>query len=209
MNKKYWWKHLEFFIFKLFYPVKVICKERVPEGKTVIIANHLRALDPCVMHGVYLEDMKIIAKKELFNKKIVSWYAKLHGGMPIDRENPSIQSILQFVRELKKGQKLLIFPEGTRNKENTNIQEIKSGAGAIAIMAKAPIIPAIIFKHEKMFRKTYIYVGEVIDLSKYYGVKLTDEVQAEINDLLRSRMLKAQSELDEYMYAKTGKKVKR
>ena len=196
---KYWWKYVELALFKAIYPIKTLHKERVPDGRCVIACNHLRAIDPCFLHDVYLTDVNIIAKKEIFKNKFIAKFVGMYGALPVDRENPSLASLLSFVKVLKNERKLFIFPEGTRNFEGTKLRNIKSGAGAIAVMGKAPVVPVIIYEHERAFRKTYMLVGDPIDLSKYYGVKMNKEVQDEIDEVIYKSMQKVQSELDEYM----------
>ncbi len=206
---KYWFKRIEWKIFKFLFPHKILLKERLPEGGVMIVCNHLRGVDGCYLHGIHLTDIYFLSKKELFDKKFIGWVLKKHNGLSIDRDNPSLQSLMQSIRILKDGHKLVVFPEGTRNKENTNIQQLKSGAGTMAIMAKKPILPVIIYDREKVFKKAYLMCGEPIYLDAYYGKKLTDEDQKTVNDIIRNAMIKTQLELDEYMYAKTGKKIVR
>ena len=203
---KNWQKRFELTVFKFFYPIKTLHKDRVPEGKAVIVSNHLRAIDPCCLHDVHLYDMNFISKKELFKNKLIGKFFRRYGAMPIDRENPSLQSMLGFVRVLRNNQKLVIFAEGTRNKKGTKIQEIKSGAGSIAVMAKAPIVPVTIFEHERLFRKTYIYVGEPIELSAFYNHKLDEQAQKQIDQIIYNKLLENQAKLDKYMLKVKNKK---
>lgn len=53
----------------------------------------------------------------------------------------------------------------------------KSGAAALSIKTKTPIVPFVQVSKIKFFRKSHFYYGEPFELSEFYGKKLT---QAEI-----------------------------
>ena len=79
-------------------------------------------------------------------------YSKL-GGIPIDRDKPSFQTIRQVVNVLNQDKRLAIFPEGTRNKVDNKLQEIKQGTAFFAIKGKSNITPVIIYDRFKAFKK--------------------------------------------------------
>ena len=92
------------------------------------------------------------------------------GGLPIDRDNPDMKSLMTALKVLKEGHKLAIFPEGTRNKTgSTELQPIKGGAMIFAVKAKSPIVPIMIDRKLKMFRKSNVIVGKPFELTEYYG----------------------------------------
>ena len=114
------------------------------------------------------------------------------------------------MRVLKDGHKLVVFPEGTRNKTGTtDIQPIMGGAMIFAIKAKSPIVPIIISGKPKIFRRTYVMVGKPFELSEFYDKKLTDEVLGELEVVVRGKMIAIQQELFSIIKSKkTDKKIK-
>ena len=56
-------------IFNLFYPLKIIGKENIPEGKAILCSNHFSLLDCGFVATAYSKDIKFLAKKEIFKNK--------------------------------------------------------------------------------------------------------------------------------------------
>ena len=189
--------------FNLLYPCKVHGKENIPEGGAILSCNHFRAIDCGFVADVSYKNTYFLAKKELFKNKFVAWLIKGFGGLPIDREKPDIKTLMSTLKLLKDGKKLVIFPEGTRNKTGTNeLQELKDGTAFFAVKSKCPIVPMMISTKSKIFRKTHIIVGQPFEFSDYYGKKLSPEDEKAMNDLLREKMIEQQTLLTEKLQNK-------
>lgn len=161
--------------YQLFYGVEVHHAERLPkEGAYLLCSNHLNARDPFVIGPNLKPEIKIMAKKELFNIKIVGWFLRLNGGFPVDRNENDISAIKTSLKILKSGTPLFLFPEGTRNQTKTPL-EAKPGVAMIAVRAKVPIVPLTLVSDYKFFKKMHIYIGEPIELDEYYGSRVTGE----------------------------------
>lgn len=196
------------FFFSLLYPIKVYGKENLIEGGAVLSCNHFRAIDCGFIARISSKNTKYLAKKEIFNNKLISKIVRSYGGIPIDRENPDMKSLLEAVKTLKQGNKLLIFPEGTRNISGTNkLQEIKAGTVVFSVKAKCPIIPIMMLNKAKMFRTTKIIIGKPFELSEYYGKKLSDEDILEMGNIVKQKMIDAQNDLIEITAKKKAKYV--
>ena len=77
---------------------------------------------------------------------------------------------------LKEKKILGIFPEGTRNKtESESLQDVKSGAVVFAGKGDVPIVPAIIYRKTKFLRRNYILIGEQLNLVAENPKKMTQE----------------------------------
>ena len=133
--------------FNVFYPYKIYGKENVPKGSAVLVCNHLSAVDAGFIADVYNKDIFFLGKKELFKNKFFGKIISSFGVIPIDRENNDVKSMLKAIRILKDGHKLVIFPEGTRNKNENDdgLQEIKGGAALFAVKSQTPVVPIIIY----------------------------------------------------------------
>lgn len=182
------------FFFSLFYPLKVYGKENIPNGGAILICNHFRAID-CgfIVRADKKDNIKFLAKNELFKNKLFGKIVKSYGAIPIDRENPDMKSLLAAIRTIKDGNKLCIFPEGTRNKTGTNVlQDIKGGAEVFAVRAKCPIVPIMILKKSKIFRKTHMIIGMPFTLEDFYGKKLTEIDMENMSNIVREKMIEQQ-----------------
>ena len=75
----------------------------------------------------------------------------------VKRGKSDVGAVKAALRALKGGEKLLIFPEGTRHDE---IGEGKTGAAMMAIRTGVPILPIYISPERKLFRPTRVYIGQ-------------------------------------------------
>ena len=186
-------QRIPIFFFSLLYPMKVYGKENIPEGGAVLVSNHFRAIDCGFIARICDKNIKYLAKKEIFKNKLISKIVKSYGGIPIDRDNPDMKSLLEAIKEIKKGNKLCIFPEGKRNVSGTSdLQEIKGGSVIFSVKAKCPIVPIMMLKKAKMFSKTRIIIGKPFELSDYYGKKLSEEDIAYLDQIVREKMIEQQ-----------------
>ncbi|KNY30413.1 lysophospholipid acyltransferase family protein [Pseudobacteroides cellulosolvens] len=121
-------------------------QENIPKDKGVVfIANHQSYLDIPVMIG-YIEKPKgFIAKIELLKIPILSMWIKHLGGVFIVRNNPkqSLKAINEGAEKIKKGDSMVIFPEGTRSADG-KLGEFKPGSLKLAVKSGAPIVPVVI-----------------------------------------------------------------
>ena len=134
---------------KLKLNVNVINKEKLPEGgKYLLISNHRSIVDPLIIETA-LKDTKIrgfwIAKKELYNSFFFGMFTRNAGSILLDREAKNMAPFFKDIKEVvKDDNSIYIFPEGTRNKENTPLSSFKEGARVIALKNRLPILPVYI-----------------------------------------------------------------
>ena len=162
----------------LFYPTKVIGKKNLPKKKGVILTcNHYSNWDAIMLDTKLHKKIRFLAKKELFEKKISAFFMKKFGGISIDRDKPGIASFKQVVSVLHKNKIVGIFPEGTRNKDKSDnsLQTIHQGAITFASKADVQIVPAIIYRRFKVWRKNYIVIGQPLDIIGEDPKRLTKE----------------------------------
>lgn len=197
---------------RLFYPVKVIGKKNLPKKKGyVLTCNHFTNMDP-VLLDVYLnKKIRFLAKKELFKNKFVGFFLKRFGGFPVDREKPGVSSFKFALEVLKKNKILGIFPEGTRNKniEEEGLMQLKNGAIVFASKGESQIVPVVIYKKPKAFRKNYILIGEPIDIIGEDKRRLTREEQELNVQNLVSAMSKLREDMDTKLAQKNKKKTEK
>ncbi len=190
------------FFFNLLYPLKVINKENVPQGGAIFCCNHFSALDCGYVAKVYNKDIFFMAKKELFKNKLIGGVIKSFGAIPVDRENIDMKSMLDCMKVLKNKHKLVIFPEGTRNKVNDNLQKLKSGCSVFAVKTKTPIVPMMLLKKAKFLRKNYIIIGRPIYFEDFYGKKLTEDDINVMDNIIADTMKSLQKELKDKVLMK-------
>lgn len=192
----------------LFFPVRVHRKDRlIQDGNTVVICNHMCKSDIFYVGYLFKGKTYYLAKKEWFNKKLRGWLFRQLGGIPVEREGADIQSVKSSLRVLKDNKRLCIFPEGTRNKNDTEIMPVHGGAGMLAFKTGAKIIPLNIHARAKFMHKNDIYVGEPFDFSEFQGQKLDAELNRKLSDIMYEKLCETKAEHDKFLEEKAAAKA--
>ncbi len=192
----------------ILWPTKVIGKENVNgvEG-ALFTCNHYSKVDALIPYFVlFKKEAHALGKYELFQNPIAGWFLHKMGCIPVRRGEADIESVKQVLRVLKGGKQLLIFPEGTRNKEDTQqMAEIKTGTARFAIKTKVPVIPMIYHHSPSMFKKNWLYVGKPFTLEEFYGAK-TPEQMHEATEIIKEKMDETRRLCNEYVQSHDKKK---
>ncbi len=163
--------------------------ENIPQETCVFVGNHSSILDIPILLYATKRNLGFIAKKEILKTPIIGYWLKNSKCVPIDRENAraAIESINEAIKNIQEGNSMVIFPEGTRNKEG-KVGKFKKGSLRIGTKSKAPIIPVSIDRASRAFEDTRKFVptkikivfGKPIDtknLSKEEDINLTDNIR--------------------------------
>lgn len=194
----------------ILWPTKVVGKENAKKVKGAIFTcNHYSKIDALIPYFVlYKKEAHALGKYELFQNPIAGWFLHLMGVIPVRRGEADIESVKQVFRVLKADKQLLIFPEGTRNKEDTQeMGEIKTGTARFAIKTKVPIVPMMYYQSPKMFKKNWLYVGEPFTLEEFYGARTPEEMHA-ATEIIKNKMDQTRALCNEYV-EKHSKKHKK
>lgn len=146
---------------RLLCPCRIKGREKIPEGPLIICANHSSNADPLLIalcSGIK-HHLFFMAKAELFENKISGGILSAIGVFPVQRDSTDIKSIRTMMQHLKDGDKVMIFPEGTRVSEDESVAA-KTGAVRIAGKMNIPILPVYLTSGKKLFRFSVINVGE-------------------------------------------------
>lgn len=195
--------------YKIFYRVKVFGKENlVKKGKRIVVCNHLGKADVLAVGALYPDKTVFLSKIEWYENKVFGWILRKLGSIPIDRDKPSLSSIKEGLQVLKNNKRLAIFPEGRRNFDTNDLQEIKQGTALFAVKGQSEITPVIIYDRLKMFKKGYVIVGKPFDFSEFYGQKFNDEVSQKCTEILTEKMRELQLEIFKLVEEEKTKKRK-
>jgi 1-acyl-sn-glycerol-3-phosphate acyltransferase len=137
-----------------------------------------------------------MAKKQLFEKRMLGWLLKKLNAFPVDRDNPGPSVLKVPKRLLSNGEIVGIFPSGTRTNEQI---ALKQGAITIAQRSEVPIIPVVYngpnnFKELFTRRKAHLIFGEPIYLiskekdSRTYYTGVLEQKLAELESHLLTRL---------------------
>lgn len=130
--------------FTLYHRLSVYGKEKIPRGRTVIVAsNHASYLDPpLVGYAFFPGYLKFIAWEKLFTFPLFGAYLRTMGSVPVSPENKnSSAGLLRLVMGfLQEGYNVFICPEGHRT-EDGRLQPLEGGVAIMSLKTGAPVIP--------------------------------------------------------------------
>ena len=133
---------LDLILVKMAKSLYVIGKENIPKDNKYVVTCTQESYDEVIMLGMALvpNEIHYMAKKELFNNKWFGQFLTSLNAFPVDRENPGPSTLKRPVNLLKENKTVGIFPTGHRT--SAEGAPLKRGASTIAMLGKAPILPA-------------------------------------------------------------------
>lgn len=155
-------------LFRILFRFKIYGLENIPRrGSFIITPNHVSYLDPIAAGAFVPRKLDYIAKQELFKNKFFGWYFKKLRIIPIDRDKSPYSGMKELIRKIKKGDPIVIFPEGRRSNDGSFL-EPEIGAAYLALKFNLSVIPAYVSGTKKALPKGahFIRLGSV---RTYYG----------------------------------------
>ena len=160
---------------KAVFFVKCIGLENLPkEGAVILAANHTSLWDAPVLIPCIPRKLRAMAKKELFEHKLLKPILVSSGAFPVNREGNDIGAIKTALKTLKNGDVFLIFPSGKRVASD-EVADAKSGVALISSRSGAPVIPVAIRGGYRPFHQVKIYFGTPMTLKTQDGEKATSD----------------------------------
>jgi 1-acyl-sn-glycerol-3-phosphate acyltransferase len=114
-----------------------------PEGGVLVVSNHQSHFDPPLVGIGCPRRMNYVSRDTLFRFAPLGWLLSSVDSIPIDREGIGLGGIKESLKRLKRGEMVLIFPEGTRSADG-EIHPFRPGFTALAVRSKAAILPVAI-----------------------------------------------------------------
>lgn len=172
----YWACHtFSTIVARAFYDFRVIHPERLVEhGPALIASNHVSFFDPPLVAISMKTPIHFLARKTLFRNKYFGGLIRKLNSIPVDQDRPDFTSLKKIIQLLKAGERVLIFPEGSRTLDGS-LGEAQPGVGLIVTKSKSPVVPMRIFgaenalprgsKWPRLCRITLV-VGEPLDFTQ-------------------------------------------
>lgn len=153
----YWfaWIILRVFL-TLFCRYRIEGLENVPrKGGVILIANHRTMMDPIVIGcSIHFRRTYFMAKEELFRFKPFGFIISSLGAFPVKRHKVDRNALRIAEGLLRDGKLLLIFGEGTRNRDLSKvIGELHSGFVYLKEKTGVPVVPVYTFNTYQIFKR--------------------------------------------------------
>lgn len=147
-------------IIHLLFPCRTVGLEDFPEGGALLCANHASGWDPILIALNLPRDSRltVMAKDQLFRIPLLGFFLKKLGIFPVKRGGNDLTAMKTAMKVLSGGNRLLVFPEGTRVEEQGEV-EAKGGVTVMATRTGVPMVPVYCGGKHKFLRKTTIVFG--------------------------------------------------
>jgi 1-acyl-sn-glycerol-3-phosphate acyltransferase len=160
--KRLWYGFLQVvcrLVATLFFQIRVSGRERVPrEGGVMVLSNHQSHFDPVLIGLACDRRLNYLARESLFGFPPFRWLIQSLDAIPIDREGLGLAGLKETLRRLKRGELVLIFPEGTRTPDG-EVAQLKPGFSALAKRAGVPLLPVGIEGAYDAWPRRYLLPG--------------------------------------------------
>lgn len=170
------------------HPVfRVMGRENIPEGPCVICSNHAGMADPIWTILALRQPFffRIMAKDQLMHIPVLKYVFRWIGMIGVKRGENDISAVKAALKALKNGEKLLIYPEGTRVPQG-RIQG-KTGAAMLAVRSGCPVLPIYIQRRRHPFSSLKMVIGAPYYLREA-GARVTPEELQTLTDELLERI---------------------
>ena len=168
---------LAWLVFHIGFRVECVGREnlkKVQTGGCILAPNHVSAIDPVfvVITRFWGKRMVVFAKKELFEiNALLTWFFRCMGALCVRGTRDELETIDKTVEVCKNGGTLLIFPEGTREKESKLLPP-KSGLFVIAAQAAVDVVPVRVLYDTpdgkmRLFCKVKVIYGEPMPAAQF------------------------------------------
>ncbi len=189
----YWTFHTAFRLTSvLVYRLRCFGQRNFPmTGGGLICANHQSHLDPVLIGICCSRRMNFLAKKSLFKFSPFGKIIYFLDAIPLEREGIGIAGIKETIRRTRRGELLMMFPEGARTYDG-EMGQLLPGTASIAKRTRVPLIPVGIdgsfhawprTKNFPKLGKVVVCVDKPIPYSEY-----GDLAEEQITEMLGERI---------------------
>jgi 1-acyl-sn-glycerol-3-phosphate acyltransferase len=138
--------------FLVYFRMRRIGAEHLPRrGPLLLACNHRSFLDPFVIGTLTRRPVYYMAKRELFQHRLVAWLLNGLGAFPVDRGAGDEEAIDTARAILARGGCVVLFPEGTRVRPGP-LGSPRRGVGRLALQSGAPVAPVAVIGTEDVRR---------------------------------------------------------
>lgn len=121
---------------------ELVGADNIPAGACVVLSKHQSAWETLFLQG-WMQPATTVAKRELLRIPFFGWGMALTRPIAIDRDKPS-QALKDVIRQgterIARGERVIIFPEGTRMLPG-EAGDYSAGGAMLALRAGAPVLP--------------------------------------------------------------------
>ena len=198
----------------LFYRLRSISSENVPNGPVILAPNHGSFMDHFFGAACIRRRVRFMAKSQLFGPGPAS-YIFSHGGVfPVRRGHHDEEAFTTSFELLGRGELVVMYCEGGRSRTGTIAAEARPGIGRLALESGAPVVPVAILGSHKVrnwkrlqFPKIIVQYGEPFRFAVVE--RPTREQQQQAADYVLDRIRELHSQLARLGYRRAARAAHR
>lgn len=183
--------YVNWLVARLVWRVRVSGRIPLPRDQgAVIIANHRSSIDPCLIQVAAGHRVCHWMVAQLYGQRsVIGWMMKTVEIIPVQRRGRDISPTKTAIRMAAAGELVGMLPEGAINTSEEFMRPVRPGAVLVALKARVAILPCYIegapyhdvaWKPVFMRARVRVKVGELVDLSEYFGREGEEGVVAEL-----------------------------
>jgi 1-acyl-sn-glycerol-3-phosphate acyltransferase len=171
--------------------------ENVPsEGPVILAPNHFSHMDHWFVGVMLPRHVRFMAKSQLFRGWPVEWFLEHMGAFPVRRGQHDEEAIATTLALLRRGEAIVMYPEGGRSRSGKIGTRARPGIGRLALETGTPLVPIAVYGSERArnwrrleFPAVTVRYGELItvprepDPSRERQQQVADEVLAAVRRL--------------------------
>ena len=147
----------------------------------MVIQNHESMVEPVIMVVTMWRahiPLRIVYKSEFDKIGIARWLFSRVGGFPVSRGTADMKTVRRARAMLQRGECVLIYPEGTRVKQDADA-DVHGGYALMAQLAKAPVQPVAVIgaRHLRFRSRVYLKAGASVEWSQLSAEKRKEQVR--------------------------------
>ncbi len=122
-----------------------VSEEAAALPQAIYMSSHESGIDILLLLLAIRQDVRFLAKRELFFVPFMGWSMWLAGFVPVDRRrtDKAKDVLSELDRRLATGVSLLVFPEGTRSRDGS-LGPFKKSGFLTALKSGLPIVPVAV-----------------------------------------------------------------
>jgi len=128
----------------LWFRIRVDGRHHLPtEGGAMLLSTHQSVMDPVLVGLACNRNLNFLARHTLFRNRAFAFLLTVLDSIEIDRERGGLTGLKEMLSRLKRGELVLLFPEGTRTLDGS-ILPIKPGFIPVAKRSEVPLVPVAV-----------------------------------------------------------------
>jgi len=192
---------LVWLVAKSLFRFSIVNKERLPKETPYIIAPvHRSYIDSPLGGLITSRRVRFLAKESIWNSRLGGWFLGILGCFPVQRGTADRAALKACQQVLERGEPLVMFPEGTRQRGPVIEKEnMHSGPAFVAARAGVPLIPLGIAGSDKAMphgarlirpAKVFLVVGEPVVPPEFDG-RVPRKAVEDLTEKLRNSLQEA------------------